>query len=983
MIARIIIFFAVASVGMAELIPAARLIDWTPGTQTGVPGGIPTDRTMYVNALTGELGAGGTYGGTLAAGDGVTNDSTAINAMIAACPSGKYVYLPAATYRCNSPLSIAVAADDGITIRGDGESTIIAARGAHGIIIGQGANGFVVPSGASVSDMVVSGGLSKGSTTLTVGSSANLAEGQLIQLAQDIDESVPHVSIARFRYITKQAMRVITKPTSTTITVFPALYDDYGAGAIAVRIRGAASKANAVGVEDLLIDMDNSTGSNVGVLLSQAFGCWVSGVKVINCTNYPFSISNSLQSEIRHSFAAERKGGGSNGAGVLLNSSSGMLIEDNIVVENFPDMEINHGASGNLISRNFTTSAHFIDTNHGPNNQFNLYESNSVPGFKSDGYFGGERYVTLFNNKTRFATFYRFTRDATVVGNVFSGSTAATYQQGLPNMGNDSYAGTADYPSDPWRDWGMSGEIIALTMGTGSGYQVVGSHAINATAITVDTGTGTILAGDIVTFSGSTIRYKVVGFSGGVITIGTGSGQSVAGLRTIIADNATVTLSSDTGTLRFDSGQIYNVDSFGNYHFLYVNWNSFANSQRIRAVTVTGDEATFIADASAAPNATSLPPVGTLIELGGQHDSAYQELDYGVENTLIKKGNRYTTDGSLDSLGGDTLPQSLAYGSTKPQWLIDAETEHSATFNLRAFDPITPTAAGDSDIPAGYRYLFLVAPEQTSASINALGTELSIGTNKPLSVGAGGAASAILSGGLVCVFARTEGSSLVFTTPRTITEGESLTVGITSVTDGYEDVNGNDLPTFSGLAVSNASFQTTGVNHYGPDVEDMTGDVTYSDSGTTILQPAVVEVNGTASAVRFYIAENTGGPSVRVTVTDSAGNVLGSGTGTTTGSARWQSVAITSTPVTAGTTYMGTVQFLANGDPILRGLSGLASGSSYIHEVTPYGTALPAQFTPLTSRTTRRAIQIRVIPDAISVTATVTTLNASTLNIAP
>jgi hypothetical protein len=33
----------------AELIPAARVVDWTAGVSVGVPGGIPTNRTRLIN----------------------------------------------------------------------------------------------------------------------------------------------------------------------------------------------------------------------------------------------------------------------------------------------------------------------------------------------------------------------------------------------------------------------------------------------------------------------------------------------------------------------------------------------------------------------------------------------------------------------------------------------------------------------------------------------------------------------------------------------------------------------------------------------------------------------------------------------------------------------------------------------------------------------------------------------------------------------
>lgn len=86
-----------------------------------------------------------------------------------------------------------------------------------------------------------------------------------------------------------------------------------------------------------------------------------------------------------------------------------------------------------------------------------------------------------------------------------------------------------------------SGQIGSVTKGTGSGYLVnSASLAIGSTVIPVDTGTGTILAGDVVTFAGDTNKYVVISaLSGGSFTIGG------PGLRTAVADNLAVTVGNN------------------------------------------------------------------------------------------------------------------------------------------------------------------------------------------------------------------------------------------------------------------------------------------------------------------------------------------------------------------------------------------------------------------------------------------------------
>lgn len=92
-----------------------------------------------------------------------------------------------------------------------------------------------------------------------------------------------------------------------------------------------------------------------------------------------------------------------------------------------------------------------------------------------------------------------------------------------------------------------SAGVRAHTKGTGSGYLINGTPAIGATTIPVDTGTGTIVAGDVITIAGDTNKYVVVGaLSGGNFTIAS------PGLLIAPADNSAVTVGNNfTANLAF------------------------------------------------------------------------------------------------------------------------------------------------------------------------------------------------------------------------------------------------------------------------------------------------------------------------------------------------------------------------------------------------------------------------------------------------
>jgi len=83
---------------------------------------------------------------------------------------------------------------------------------------------------------------------------------------------------------------------------------------------------------------------------------------------------------------------------------------------------------------------------------------------------------------------------------------------------------------------GQSAQVkTAVTVGTGASYTTnTAGYAVGATAITLITGTGTILAGDIVTFAGDTNKYVVgTALTGGVVTL------QEPGLRQAIPASAT------------------------------------------------------------------------------------------------------------------------------------------------------------------------------------------------------------------------------------------------------------------------------------------------------------------------------------------------------------------------------------------------------------------------------------------------------------
>ncbi len=462
-----------------DVIPEERLADWRPGVTVGVPGGIPA-RTALLDVTKPPFNADNS---------GAANAQPAILQAIAKARENQVVYLPEGLYRIDG--GIGLGSRNRITIRGAGPGKTILRMHAPcngAISIGAGGADWWYPDRLKL-DIV--GGAVKGATVLTLGDTrpldgyANGGLGQLCQVSLKNDSTLPVVVPANFDYVRGQITRIVAR-TATTVTISPALMFDLPA-TLAPRLRPAGRSPEFVGIEDLTVD-GSDVAAQRGIDVTAAHGCWIKNVSVLNIANYHVSISDSLQCEIRHSRIAKRKGTGSNGAGILLGTTSSCLIEDNILAEQFPHVEVN-ASSGNVFAYNLCHDSSIqgvvgcsINSNHGAHSSYNLYEGNVSPKFQSDGYHGGASHDTLFRNwlhgtSEKTDQFWicvnlnRFTRAYSLVGNVLGTKGHAwlydnadqgfgydqhfIYVLGMPNMGNGGFRGTAQ-PSKGkyWADWG-------------------------------------------------------------------------------------------------------------------------------------------------------------------------------------------------------------------------------------------------------------------------------------------------------------------------------------------------------------------------------------------------------------------------------------------------------------------------------------------------------------------------------------------------
>jgi hypothetical protein len=356
-----------------------------------------------------------------------------------------------------------------ITLRGAGPSKTIL-KGP--ISIGAGGADWWYPNRLKVD---VQG--RRGEGALRVADASKLKPGMVVQLSRKNDPAVPVISPSGHEFLQRQVTQIVSK-TDTHVTVSPAPLFDLPEGS---RLAPAGRMAEFVGVEDLAVE----DSGRFGIHMAGVYGCWVRNVSVRFVTYSHIAISDALFCEVRGCTIATRSESGADGAGIQLGTSSFCKIEDNVLVEQYPHIEVN-ASSGNVIAYNYCRDSDIygqvgpsIASSPGPHSCFNLYEGNVAPKFQADGYQGGASHDTVFRNRLhgtsmqtskRWICVYlkRFARDYSIVGNVLGAPGHAWHYDDAETGGGDdprrifSFGLPGNGPPEgtqtrnAWKDWGTA-----------------------------------------------------------------------------------------------------------------------------------------------------------------------------------------------------------------------------------------------------------------------------------------------------------------------------------------------------------------------------------------------------------------------------------------------------------------------------------------------------------------------------------------------
>ena len=366
---------------LLQVIPEDRMADWS---RAGVPAMPPRTRVV-------ELG-----------GD--------VQAAIDAAEPDTILLLPAGTYD-------GLRLKSRVTLRGEGPFKTIL-KGP--LSIGPGGANWWYPDRLKVD---VQG--KRGVESLRTPDTSKLKAGMVVQLARKNDPELPVVSPDGRDFLQRQLTQIVSV-SETHVTVSPAPLFDLPAGS---RLTPAGRLAEFVGVEDLGIE----SAGRIGINIWGAYGCWVKNVTVRGVETHSISMSDALFCEITRCFLAAQVDAG--GAGIQLGTSSFCKIEDNILLEQSPNIQLT-ASSGNVIAYNLCRDADLygqvgpsLSTNQQPHSSFNLYEGNVAPKIQADGHYGSGSHDTIFRNRlhgTSTSTAKAWicvrlahsTRNASIVGNV-------------------------------------------------------------------------------------------------------------------------------------------------------------------------------------------------------------------------------------------------------------------------------------------------------------------------------------------------------------------------------------------------------------------------------------------------------------------------------------------------------------------------------------------------------------------------------------
>ena len=359
---------------LSGIIPVERRIAWN----AGIPGGIPD---VPVVADVRKFGA---------IGDGIADDTAAINKAIDAVSTSGAVLFPTGTYLITSMLKIRKS----VVLRGEGAANTTLLFNVKGDAI----NVITYKRGPWVK---LVGGYELGSRVLTLSSTSAFAPGMFVEFQQDNDSTVMYTKPdwnVDWAAGSVGQIDVVESVSGNTITLRDPIHISYDAKLNPViRTQGFVTYA---GLEKLHLKRTDKSDSYMILFKNSAY-VWMNEVISELPSKAHVSTEAVYGCEIRDSYfndARNHKEGGE-GYGVQLGlHTTNCLIENNIFRRLRHAMLVHSGANGNVFTYNYARE-NFQDqmpgvwtppdiTLHGHYPYANLFDSNIVQQIAIADYWG-------------------------------------------------------------------------------------------------------------------------------------------------------------------------------------------------------------------------------------------------------------------------------------------------------------------------------------------------------------------------------------------------------------------------------------------------------------------------------------------------------------------------------------------------------------------------------------------------------------------
>lgn len=365
--------------------------------------------------------------------------AASINTAISNCTAGQTVKLETGTY--NSLGGITWAGKNNVTLRGEGANATLLNFSSTSEISCNGLGSAVCmidadggwSQDAPGTSANWTGGLSQGSTQITLASVTGLGVGELLVLDRIDNSSDPGTEvwicsglacteqgtdIGRGSGASKRGQSEIHKVTaineggcgSTCVTITPSvLHPNWAQGAQDPEAWwNGGAPAVGMGIEDLSLNFTSSN-ATYGIQIQMCDGCWVKGVRSLNADNAHINPYLSHGVTIRDSYFYGAKDAASQSYGFEPWMGGNHLWENNIFQHQTSPMVLS-GASGVVAGYNYALDDYYCSGgcsgwfqaamyHHESGSSWILWESNDVPGWTGDNIHGPGVFTTAFRNR--------------------------------------------------------------------------------------------------------------------------------------------------------------------------------------------------------------------------------------------------------------------------------------------------------------------------------------------------------------------------------------------------------------------------------------------------------------------------------------------------------------------------------------------------------------------------------------------------------